>query len=256
MAYRRRRTYRRRRPRRYKLSRYNTYRYRSSKAQANQIYRINKKINTLQKLQKPEIKTRFDTYSFNVGDYCNYSFGSLTKGQALTFDGRLLRMQNVKAWFVLYKDPGLVGISSDVINFTATCRIVVYQLREATSSILSTPDQVFNLTVEERDLTDQGNRKKAWMKAIYGPLRSGITARVKILRDFKITLSPTHHRSSRMINLKNRQIGNIEKSSATTNMYNKGSIYWIAITSLNTYSIAAEALKLQNNVKMAYIDES
>lgn len=256
MAYRRRhgkrRNYHRRR---YAFTRFNTYRKRSAKAQAYQIYRLNKKINTIERKTKPEIKTLFSTYNFNVGDYCNYTFGSLTRGQGLDFDGRLLRMQNINAWFVLYKDPGLVGINSDVINFTATCRVVVYQLREATSTILSTPDQVFNLTQEERELANNLARKNAWMKAIYGPLKEGISARIKILRDFRISLSPTRHRSARLIKLYNKQIGNIERSSAA-NYYNRGTIYWVAITSLNTYSIASEALKLQTNIKMAYVDES
>ena len=87
MVYRRRRYFRRRGGyrgrRRYAISRYNTFRYRSAKAQANQIYHINKKINTIQKMQKPEIKTWLQTYNFNVGDYCNYAFGSLTKGQGI-----------------------------------------------------------------------------------------------------------------------------------------------------------------------------
>lgn len=257
MAYRyRRRRYRRRggyRPRKtYAISRYNTFRYRSSKAQANQIYRINKKINAIQREQKPEIKTWLESYSFNVGDYCNYCFGSLTKGQNFNFDGRICRMQNINTWFVLYKDFAIVP--SD-LQFTATCRIVVYQLRNQSPNILTAPNTIFNITTAERESTDQTVRKNAWMRAIYGPLNSGITGAIKILRDFKITLSPVRERAAKKVVLKNKQIGNIERSITESN-YPKGSIYWVAITSLNTIEVAAAALKLQANVKMAYIDES
>lgn len=259
MAYRRRRYFRRRRVyrgrRRYAISRYNTFRYRSAKAQANQIYRINKKINTIQKMQKPEIKTWLQNYTFNVGDYCNYSFGSLTKGQNFIFDGRICRMQNINAWFILYMDPGMVGLAPDMVNYTATARVIVYQLKEATTNIISTPSEIFNITGSEESSNVRSVRKQAWMRAIYGPLHEGISSRVKILRDFKITLGPTHHRSAKAVKLKNKQIGNIEKSNLPDS-YNKGSIYWLCITSLNTYQIAAEGLHLQVNVKMAYIDES
>lgn len=248
--YRRRRGYRR--GRRYAISRYNTFRYRSSKAQANQIYRINKKVNRIERETKPEIKTWLQSYSFNVGDYCNYAFGSLTQGQNFQFDGRLCRMQNVNAWFVIFKDPGIVGTK----EFTATARIVVYQLREMSSSVPSTPNTIFNITPAERDSTDQQVRKNAWMRAIYGPLVSGISARVKILRDFKMTLSPVRERVAKKIVLKNKQIGNIERSNVESGVYNRGTIYWVCITSLNASDIAAAALKLQSNVKMAYIDES
>lgn len=259
MAYRRRRYFRRRRGyrgrRRYAISRLNTFRYRSAKAQANQIYRINKKINTIQKMQKPEIKTWLQTYNFSVGDYCNYAFGSLTKGQGFTFDGRICRMQNVNAWYVLYLDPGMVGQSSLMPNFTVTARVVVYQLREPTTNIISTPSEIFNITGSEESSNVQSVRKQAWMRGIYGPLAEGISSRVKILRDFKMSLGPTHHRLSKGVKLKNKQIGNIEKSNLPDS-YNKGSIYWVAIVSLNTTSIVQEGVRLQVNVKMAYIDES
>ena len=70
-----------------------------------------------------------------------------------------------------------------------------------------------------------------------------------------MTLSPVRERTSKKIVLKNKQIGNIEKAP-TDGVYNKGTIYWVAITSLNDNEVASEALKLQSNVKMAYIDES
>lgn len=248
--YRRRRGYRR--GRRYALSRYNTFRYRSSKAQANQIYRINKKVNRIERETKPEIKTSLNSYSFNVGDYCNYSFGSLTQGQNFQFDGRLCRMQNITAWWVVYKDPLYVPD----LQFTATVRVVVYQLREMSSGIPSTPNTVFNITAAERDSQDNTVRKNAWMRAIYGPLVSGISARIKILRDFKMTLSPVRERTAKKVVLKNKQIGNIERSSVESGVYNRGTIYWIAITSLNSQEVPAAALKMQSNVKMAYIDES
>ena len=94
-------------------------------------------------------------------------------------------MQNVTAWFVIYKDYGIVPES----QFTATARIVVFQLREMATNIPTAPNSVFNITVAERESTDPVLRKNAWMRAIYGPLVAGISARVKILRDFKMTLT-------------------------------------------------------------------
>lgn len=49
------------------FSKYNTYKYRSSKAQANQIYRLNKKVNSIYKSVKPDIQY-FDTKATDISE--------------------------------------------------------------------------------------------------------------------------------------------------------------------------------------------
>lgn len=123
MAYRRRRrTYRRRRaPIKYRMTRYNTYRYRSSKAQANQIYRINRKVNNIEKRTKPEIKIAQNTYNFSMSEYCGEIFGGLTTLIHNSIKGRIARIQDVHGWFNIWKSPSVAEN-----NFTSTIRVVVF----------------------------------------------------------------------------------------------------------------------------------
>lgn len=51
----------------YKFSKYNTYKHRSAKSQANQIYRLNKKVNNIYKSVKPDIQY-FDTKPVDVSE--------------------------------------------------------------------------------------------------------------------------------------------------------------------------------------------
>lgn len=62
--------------RRLTFSRYSTYRYRSSKAQASQIYKLNRRINKIEKTTKPEILT-FDTNNY----YTKFSYSTSTPGK-------------------------------------------------------------------------------------------------------------------------------------------------------------------------------
>ena len=64
------------RKRRTTFSRYSTYRYRSSKAQANQIYRLNRRINKIEKSTKPEILT-YDTNNYKT----IFSYSDSTPGK-------------------------------------------------------------------------------------------------------------------------------------------------------------------------------
>lgn len=51
----------------YKFSKYNTYKHRSAKSQANQIYRLNKKVNSIYKQVKPDIQY-FDTRATDISE--------------------------------------------------------------------------------------------------------------------------------------------------------------------------------------------
>lgn len=249
MAYRRRRYGRRRRRRgNRKFSRFNTYRNRSSKAQAYQIYSLNRKINAIQKRTKPEIKIYQNNYSFNASEYCGNLFGGCTTALDSIMQGKIARIQNINNWFTVWKDPSMAGV-----EFTFTIRIVMYQYREALPSVQTTPEKIFNIT--EQDLTNQNLtiRKRKLMTALYGPLRQGVSAKFKILRDFKMYLGPTRERANKCAYL--RKPFTLQKGDNNQD-YPKGTILWQALLTSNKDDLALNAIQFNHNLKIAYVDES
>lgn len=252
MAYRRRRrNYRRRRtPRRYKLSRLNTYRYRSSKAQANQIYRINRKINAIQKRTKPETKIFQNTYNFSMSEYCGDIFGSLTTGMHSAIKGRIARVQDIGGWFNIWKSPSVAEN-----NFTSTIRIVVYQIRQSMSSsdLPFHARDIMNITSAEEDNQDQTVRKRAYMRALYGPLKYGISSKINILRDFRVSISPDRQRSSKRMKLRKPFV--LAKSQASGEVYPEHAVFFVALYTSNKANMTQDEVQFQYTVKVAYVDE-
>lgn len=246
--YRRRRT--RRRPRRYPLSRFNTYRYRSAKSQANQIYRINRKINNIEKRTKPEIKIAQNTYNFSMSEYCGEIFGGLTTLMHNSIKGRIARIQDVHGWFNIWKSPSVAEN-----NFTSTIRIVVFQIRQSMSSTdlpLHARD-LMNITAAEEDSTDQTVRKRAYMRAMFGPLRYGISSKINVLRDFRVSISPDRQRSSKRIKL--RKPFTMMKSQTTGEVYPEHAIFFVALYTSNKASMTQDEVQFQYITKVAYVDE-
>lgn len=256
MAYGRRykRSYRKS-PRRYrrgsKFSRYNTFRYRSSKAQANQIYSLNKKINSIEQRTKPEIKIFQNAYNFSVSEYCGEVYGGLTTGMMTNVQGRIARLQNISAWFNVWKSPSVAEN-----NFTSTIRVVVFQIRQSMSSsgFPFHAYDIFNISSSEMDNTDQLIRKRAYMRALYGPLKYGISTKVNILRDFKVAISPDRQRASKRIKIKKPIT--LEKSQNSSEVYPQNGVFYTIIYTSNKATMTQDEVQFQCNVKVAYVDES
>lgn len=250
--YRRPRRYRRR----YKLSRFNLYRKRSSKQQANQIYRINKKINAIEYRTKPEVKIFNYHTQTGVGGICGYAFGAITGAGTFlpNVNGTLCRFQNINIYPTLYMAPG-----SSNTSVTTTCRLVVFQLKAPTTTAYTLPEQVFNITPAERTDSNIMIKKRAYMKAVFGPLKHGIATEFKILRDVKLTISgQRNQRFSKKLYLKKGLRNLYINPNAQEGTFHKGYVGWIAIftNNSNEQNPAADTAYLLMNEKIAYIDES
>lgn len=248
MAYRRRNGRRRRKRGNKRFSRFNTYRNRSSKAQAYQIYSLNRKINAIQKRTKPEIKVYQNNYSYGVSDYCGYIFGGCTTALDNMIAGKMARIQNINNWFTLWKDPAMAGV-----DVTFTMRIVFYQYKQSSPSIQTTPEKIFNISPADLTNTDLVVKKRKIMTAIYGPLRAGLSAKVRVLRDFKLYLGPTRERANKCAFL--RKPFRLQRSDNSQD-YPKNTIVWCALITSNRSDLASGAIQFNHNLKIAYVDES
>lgn len=147
--------------RKYKYSKYNTYRHRSSAAQASQIYGLNKRINKIEKLTKPEYREFFtkrintmivpsstwrdSTYNLLNQDDTNY----LVKTPA-TITGDSIRLIKLIVWGSISRIPGSIAnhLSNDdfkldlVGDQPVLIRILIGTLPKARSDI-PTPAQFF-----------------------------------------------------------------------------------------------------------------
>lgn len=254
MAYRRRRRSRYRRRgqarRRYAISRYNTFRYRSAKAQANQIYRINRKINVIEKRTKPEIKIIQNSYNFSMSDFCGEVFGGMTTLLHNSIKGRIARVQDVNGWFNVWKSPSVAEN-----NFTSTIRIVVYQIRQSMSAtdLPVNSEQIFNITNAEKQLENQTQRKRAYMRAIFGPLKYGITSKIRVLRDFRVSISPDRQRSSKRMKLRKPFV--LAKSQQNGEPYPQNAVFFVALYTCNKANMTQDEVQFQYTTKVAYVDE-
>nr|QXN75464.1 MAG: capsid protein [Virus sp.] len=251
MVYKRtyRRNYRRRAnytPRK-RFTRYNLYKNRSSTAQANQLYRLNKKVNAIEYKTKPEVKIAKNMNEFSFGNLCSYAFGSPTGATFLnSIKGNLCRLQDATFYFSLYLSP-----NATQINLTATVRIVIYQYKESRMINETAPENVFNITAAERAETNDTLRKGYYTKAINGPLAEGISAKYKVLRDFKISLGLNTQRSFKKAVIK-KGLLHIRKNADTLP---KGALYWVALATTNQDAVDESMVRFQVQHKLAYIDE-
>lgn len=179
------------RGRRYKkrtFSRYNTYKYRSSKAQAYQIYKLNKKVNHVYKMTKPEIQIYTDDdnnggtphldVNLTTSDNQGYSAGiaPIITRQNNCFTGHYCRI----------KDVSITGALEFVGNpvsgpQTQTCglRLIFFRLR---SDMTSSPTRVDILRITNNKPTNY---------YLNCPLNDGFATRYKLVRDFRTVLTPT-----------------------------------------------------------------
>lgn len=134
-----RRSYKKRFYKKKNFSKFNLYKNRSSKSQANQIYRLNKKINAIEKKTKPEIQPATDSifnYSLVSTEQGNkvikYSY-MLFDALKLNYHGKLLRLQNIKLY-------GSFGSRCDNDDYVMYLRLVAVQSKTSKNlSDLSTP---------------------------------------------------------------------------------------------------------------------
>lgn len=182
-----------------KFSKYNTYRNRSSVAQASQIYRLNKKINYIQKLNKPEIKiaplvqNTFTTpASANATRPNGYVLTNLVNEDTTTVptgyvkvNGRFARMQSMKITGTFTYTKNLTS-NLDMQRMPCYLRIVIVQLRAARTDEIRT-DDVWTLTTEAGGA---GTALSEYNK-LRAPLAVGLARKAKVLSDKRYQISDT-----------------------------------------------------------------
>lgn len=189
-----RRTYKSKRHTRRTFSRFNTYKNRSSKSQAYQIYKLNKKINYCYRMNKPEVQIYQTTDSpIDIAVYSDTSNGRAFEihrcvDQGLDiFNGRIARLKNVvfTGSFRFNGNPASTAQAA-----TGCLRLIffrpVYQIwgPPALTDIL--PSNV------------DGYNNEYFMKC---PLQHGFSTKFKLVADYKYYLVPQKS-NVRFVNIK------------------------------------------------------
>lgn len=198
-AYRNFRRYRRKYAPKRTFSSLSLYKKRTSKAQAYQIYRLNKKINRIQSRTKPEVKIApLVQGSFTTPTNANTSRSSgyvMTNfvGEEATeipagyvkINGRLARMQSMKITGTFAYTKNLTS-NLDMQRMPCYLRIVIVQLRAARTDEIRT-DDIWTLTTEPAGagtaLSEYGKMR--------APLATGLARKAKVLSDKKYMISDT-----------------------------------------------------------------
>ena len=207
-SYRKFRKFARRQPKT-TFSKYSTYKNRSSKAQAYQIYRLNKKINWIQKRTKPEtnispILSRTFSHTWNdeatTHPLLVYSSSALTNlrpegttpdPQYSVLKGRFARLQSLTLKGILsynvpgYESDGATSPSDvpfpdrfmDLQRMPVLMRLVMIQTRTTRGAGLAQAD-VFNPDLQN-------------LAAIRGPLATGLSRIAHVLCDKQYMISDT-----------------------------------------------------------------
>lgn len=245
----RRTNYRRRYRTRY--SRYSTYKNRSSKAQASQIYNLNKRINRIEYKTKPEIKVgRKDTFMLlttryeNVRQLWNHSIKLITASDGIDFHsdtvqkGLLCRLQGLTIW------GNIQRIDPNATHTAGFLRLIVVQYRQARSAGISMPD-IFS-GYNDSTFTDMTS------KVLKEPFKDHVTATVKILanRVYKLNNNDVNNLPFK-VSIPGRKLINFSMNS--TEDIAKGDICVIAVYGQDNITNST-AYKIDMSCKIAYID--
>lgn len=258
MPYRRR--YRRGR-KRSTLSKYKIATKTSARAQSRQIYALNRKINRIQRLTKPEIKIQwFESNTLQPGTPSDSNNTSYLFSYVFPFgpiDGQFARFQDMTIY-----------LNSSYNTYAATnapfyLRLVVTQTKATRSDNLTVYD-VFNYndtltapTVGSGWLvSNTGNRTAK--DAFFGPLASGLGRTAKVLTDRKFYL--THMRPTVAAKLKLKKLLNYYKdvnntgSGSASEPIAKGQIHAFLLIYNPTTGQTAVNINFDFNAKIAYTD--
>lgn len=213
------------------LKKSNIFKNKSAKSQAKQIYKLNKKVNHIQKLTAPEIQRLQDNiYNINFVDgggnilvhsndavplFKNYLLDT-TKTKHIDLKGCMLRFRYLEIYglFGCFNDTSLEGdwtisTSKRLIErqpFTAYMRIIIARVKNSTQlvppKITQAPDQTFN-NVNIYDI-----------KPIYGPLIDDVTSNLEIIKNKVIKVNTSNPMKAYKIRLSPKKLGYIYRESA------------------------------------------
>lgn len=188
--YRKRRTYKKTS----KFSKYNTYRHRSSKAQASQIYSLNKKINSIERKTRPEL-----IQYTNAGYQATISFDTLSNnwytnaGQAHftpqlweeTIKDKMCRINKLIVYGVLEREPGTGGS----VDTKSSCfvRMAILQTKQEKSTLL-TPAYLFSGTEGTLDYKAPLLKGASSEDRILGVYNFDLVREYRNMKNFKISI--------------------------------------------------------------------
>lgn len=227
MAYYKRKSYKKRSYKKKNFSRFNLYKHRSSKSQAYQIYKLNKKVNYIERKTKPEI----DIYNMSMFSNPveltanNVSSRYYTITPSDDIKGNLMRLQNLQVW------GNLNSTSTD--NFTAYMRILIVQQKVSDQAILT------NILYKPNDIL-----------MCKSPLINGFSQTSRLLYDKLYKIDSDNSGTNFKIKLKN--LMNIRKRETPLS-----EVKWDGLISVYVYMISNSAMTVNNVIfgRLAYIDE-
>lgn len=228
-----------------RLSRYNTYKNRSSAAQASQIYHLAKRINRIQKLNKPEIKLTHVNFNdaLNFTDSLSQNIYSLLRNgnDALSsvIDGKFARLNSLTFTMSFRYDDSSYVVTSDTTQRLPQpiyLRLLFIQTKASRQSSVDA-GELF-------DTTSAFTRTR-------GPLADGSARIVKILSDKKFMINFNHQTVNKVIKFK--YLRNYYKPS--TEGLAKGDILvYVQCWNPNSANDDTTNVMLTINSKLAYTD--
>ena len=247
------------------FSSFNLYKRRTSKAQAYQIYRLNKKIARIQYRTKPEIKiaplVQRSITSASDNDFTLSGLlplvnlvdeGTTPTAVQAQLDGRFARLQNVTLKGVFNYATALAGNPAtptdnlDLQRLPAYMRLVIVQLKTTRSAAL-TNDDVWTDRVIDGDSTSDALNGFARLRA---PLSSGMARKARVLCDKTYMLSD--NRQAVNVKCKLKYLKNWYK--APEEEYPKGGVYMFVLIYNLGYSLPRNTVNFQYVSKCAYTD--
>ena len=201
-----------------KLTKASIYANRSARAQSRQIARLNSKVNYLTKQNRPEILTKYWTYTrtftnaslasnYEIYTYNPWNGGSGDIGSAAP-EGNFVRCKGISVKLnVEYSDSWSGNVSqSESHQRTASYRIVL--LQQKNSLVTDTGNALFD------DIFNVSSTLTSGDDNTIKPLRSGLTSEFKVLYSRAYTISNQRPARIHNINIPSKRCLNF--SLATT----------------------------------------
>lgn len=209
-----------------KFSKFNLYTHRSSKNQAKQIYNLNKKINKIEKLTKPEVDQRNGNilYSDVVLSAGNTAIKQTWTTSFSDMLGNLLRIQSFNVF-------GNIN-SSETSNFTGYMRLVIVQQKNNNQDF---PDDVL---LYNSDLS-----------LVRSPYFKGFSQTVRLIYNKVYIIN--NDKNSANLNIKLNKLNNIRRFKVGDDWKYDGLIKVYA------YFVSSKGITITPtiNFKLSYIDE-
>lgn len=218
-----------------------------------QIYRVNKRLNNYQKKNKPKIQITENTLNFNAGGGTQAAFGSPTSAitnEVLNANATLFRLHSCTLSFVITTYSRL----QDIVLEGLPCvymRVLVFQYKAGHSNVDTSAWSLYPVTQQNFQSQDAAIRKATTFQCIFGPLKQGITGKLRILRDFKLFYGVNNaDKANKRCVMKRLQ--NVRVAPDKT--YPAGSIFWSAVwwTNYIGQGVDSKQLKFYIYQKTAY----